>query len=503
MSRLVADWLDVHARSQPDLEAVHDVGTSWSFAQLHVASGALAEALAAEGIMRGDRIATLLEDDAAAVSLIHAVRRLGAVLVPLNRRSEAAELGYQLVAAGAGLLVHDERHQTLSLAAAKVAAADVAAQAQDVAQGSATVALVTMGRLQGCAAEANGHESRAQLDLDAPATILFTSGTTARPKAVVLTHGNHVASADAWAILLRPRASDRWLVCLPLFHVAGQAMVTRASRWGVPLEVHDRFDAAAVDAAIEAGVSHLSLVPALLAQLIAVRAARPTPPTLRAILLGGGPLPTSLLAGAAALGLPVITTYGMTETASGLAAGGAVILPHAAPGALRPLSGAQLQVQPDSSEILVRGPMVFDRYLHDEADSSAIQREGWFATGDIGHLDADGLLHVSNRRADLVISGGENISPAEVEAVLTAHPGISEAAVLGRADRRWGEVPVAVIVVAPGAMVSDATLAAHCRERLARFKVPVAFHRRRTLPRNAAGKILRSELRKSLREESD
>jgi O-succinylbenzoic acid--CoA ligase len=256
-----------------------------------------------------------------------------------------------------------------------------------------------------------------------------------------------------------------------------------------------------------AGVSHLSLVPTQLEQVLAAWAGRPVPETLRAILLGGAPIPGPTLVRAREAGLPVLTTFGLTETSSGVAVGGAEEATLADPAALRPLQGVNVRVvDPDPAggvgQIEVQGPMVFEGYVGDAAASADRLADDWLRTGDLGTLDGDGLLRIADRREDLVISGGENVYPAEVEAVLREHPAIIDAAVVGQPDATWGSVPVAVVVVGPGVPVGDAELERHCRERLAAYKVPVRFHRLPRLPRNEAGKVLRRELRELLAEAS-
>jgi O-succinylbenzoic acid--CoA ligase len=227
---------------------------------------------------------------------------------------------------------------------------------------------------------------------------------------------------------------------------------------------------------------------------------RPVPATLRAILLGGAPIPGPTLARARRAGLPVLTTYGMTETSSGIAVGGAEAATVADPTALRPLPGVGMRIlDPDPADgvgqIVVQGPMVFEGYLGEPAAGAERLADGWLRTGDLGSLDADGLLRIADRREDLIVSGGENVYPAEVEAILRQHPAVVEAAVIGVPDATWGSVPVALVVVVPGATVGDAELERHCRERLAGYKVPARFHRLPGLPRNEAGKILRRALR--------
>jgi O-succinylbenzoic acid--CoA ligase len=442
-------------------------------------------------------IAALLEDDGPAVLLVHACRRLGARHVPLNRRAARAELAAQLRMVGDALLVYDEANA--------VVAADISV-GTGLPLALVEALLTHAGAEHAIPAGAPADVSFAGWadDLDAPATVLFTSGTTGRPRGAVLSQADHLASAAAWAAVLSPRPTDRWLGCLPLFHVAGLAVVIRAALWGSDLEVLRRFDVAAVAEGIATGVSHLSLVPTQLEELLRAWGDRPAPSTLRAILLGGATIPGPLLARARGLGLPVLTTYGMTETASGVAVGGADPQTRADPSALRPLPGVRLRVVDADADgvgqVEVAGDMVFAGYLGEPDTESRTVDGDWLRTGDLGRLGTDGLLRIVDRRDDLIISGGENVYPAEVEAVLLAHPDVVEVAVVGQPDRRWGSVPVAAIVLSEGSRAGDEDLTRHCRERLAGYKVPVRFHRVSVLPRGEGGKVLRRELREHVAE---
>jgi len=500
------DWLALAATSHPDRLAVSAASQRWTNHELDGATDALATGLAERGVAKGARVAALLADDAPAVALSSALRRLGAVHVPLNRRAARTELAYQLEVCAAHLIVHDGAH------AAAAGALAGGSSVETLSGGRSVEALAVETILDAPRVSTAGGRPRADVDLDALATIMFTSGTSGRPRGAMLSHGNHAASADAWAAVLRPRPDDRWLACLPLFHVAGLAIIVRAGRWGVPVEVVARFDAGDVAARIEGGISHLSLVPTQLEPLVTVFEGRTVPRSLRAILLGGGPIPAGSLLRARAAGLPVLTTYGLTETSSGVAVGGADAASLADPSALRPLPGVDVFIADPAGEegpadedgigpILVRGPMVFRGYLDDPETSPEQRADGWLRTGDLGRLDADGLLHVVDRREDLIVSGGENIYPAEVEAVLLEHPAVLDAVVVGRPDPTWGSVAAAAIVLVVGATVSDAALERHCRERLAGYKVPVRWFRRASLPRNEAGKLLRRELCEALLEE--
>jgi O-succinylbenzoic acid--CoA ligase len=251
-------------------------------------------------------------------------------------------------------------------------------------------------------------------------------------------------------------------------------------------------------------VTHVSLVPAQLEDLLAFRGRRAAPEALQAILLGGGPIPAPLLQRARASGYRVLTTYGMSETASGVVAGGADAATLADPSAGRALPGVELRIEPDgtpdgSGEVLVRGAMVFAGYEGDTAATASALRDGWLHTGDIGTLDEAGLLRVLYRRDDLIISGGENVYPAEVEAVLAGHPAVLEAAVYGVPDARWGAVPEAAVVLAAGAP-QDEELLRHCRSRLAGYKVPRRLVHLPELPRNTFGKVRRGQLRRRAQE---
>ncbi len=513
------DPLVAAARAWPDRPAVSDDAVHWTYRQLDRVAVRGAHRLAAVGIRRGDRVALLAGESAPAVAAIHAVRRAGAVLLPLNRRAAPSELGGQLDALRPTVLLHDTATNELALSALSARSACAAPSVHVVQPAQAALAAAGAGpTLVALAVLFEQHDRAPTADMfdpgvdpDAPATLIFTSGTTGRPKAAMLSHGAHAASAAAWAAFLQPAPTDRWLSCLPFHHVAGLAMIDRVTRWGLPLVVHDRFDAAAVGAALRTGrISHVSLVGSMLKGLLdaleGVGADGPLPPSVRAILLGGERTPAELIEAAIRAGLPVVPTYGLTETASGVVAlhtNEASVHPTAAgramPGvALRIRVGEREAGQDEVGDIEIRGPMLCSGYVEQSATPSplttAIQPDGWFRTGDLGSLDATDLLTVADRRDDLIVSGGENVYPAEVEAVLCQHPGIVDAAVIGRPDPRWGAVPVAVIVTVE-AGPTDEALAAHCYARLARYKVPVAFERVAALPRTAGGKLVRREIR--------
>ncbi|RIL02375.1 MAG: o-succinylbenzoate--CoA ligase, partial [Proteobacteria bacterium] len=325
-------------------------------------------------------------------------------------------------------------------------------------------------------------------DADPLAAIVYTSGTTGRPKGAMLPARAFAASAAASRAQLGVRAGDRWLACLPLFHVGGLAVLARSAADGVAVELHERFDAAAVASRLASGeVQWASLVPAMLARVLAADT-REASPALRGILVGGAAAPEPLLEAAAKRGFPIAPTYGLTEAASQVAT-----RPPGAPGrGLVPLPATQVAIA-DDGEILVAGPTVMRGYWRQPGATERALRGGWLHTGDVGRLDERGALHVLARRTDLIVSGGENVYPAEVEAVLAEHPSVREVAVAGVPDAEFGARPAAWIVAA--APLDADGLRAFCRARLAGYKVPVAFHRVAALPRGASGKVLRDRLR--------
>ncbi len=312
-----------------------------------------------------------------------------------------------------------------------------------------------------------------QIDHSSTATVMFTSGTTAAPKRVELTYGNWLANAHGSALALGRDPDERWLCPMPLAHVGGLSILIRSAIYATTVVLHERFDTDSVNAELsdpDNRITLVSLVPTMLARLL--DAGLREPPTLRWALLGGGPIPAQLLQRAARAGVPVAPTYGMTEACSQIATFGL------------PLHGVELQLQ--DGEILVRGPIVAP---------GALAADGWLHTGDLGAFDDDdGRLVITGRKADTIVSGGENVAPAEVEAVLLEHPAVADTAVFGRPDAEWGEAVIAAVVPRDGEAVDASALKTHCAARLAPFKVPKAFEQRAELPRTPSGKLLRREL---------
>ena len=476
--------LAARAQRTPDAPAFTWQGRDVSFAGLAARTASAAQRLRALGVQPSDRVAVLMANVPAFVEVLHGAIACGAVLLPVNTRLAVPEVAHLLRDAEPRLLLHGKSLALLARAAC--AAFEVPPCCVEVDEQFADPRLATTASIEPACSG------------DPLVALLYTSGTTGRPKGVMLAESNLRASAEASRRHLDVREGDRWLACLPLFHVGGLSLLLRSVIDGSCVVLHERFDAAAVAAAIDSGeVAFASLVPTLLDRLLRERGERVAPPSLRAILLGGAAAPAELVVRAEHLGFPVATTYGLTEAASQVA----TRRPGSAGAGLAPLPGTGVRIVTENGapcapgepgEILVASETVMRGYWRRPDETARALAGGWLHTGDIGLLDAAGDLHVLARRSDLIVSGGENVYPAEVEAVLASHPQVCESGVAGVPDAELGARPAAWII-AERAIGADA-LQRFCRAHLAGFKVPVTFHFVAALPRNASGKLLRDQL---------
>jgi O-succinylbenzoic acid--CoA ligase len=474
----IRDWVASHAESKPDRIALSFNDRQWTFAQLDSDVSLLARQLAEAGVAAGDRVATLLHNGSHAAMLPHALLRLGATLVPLNIRLTPTEIGWQAAVVDPKLVIVEERtHALVELSTAN--AIDVAALASTKPAGRALELL---------------HNP------DHVAAIIYTSGTTGRPKGAMLTVANFLWSAIGSAFNLHVHDNDRWVACLPLFHVGGLSILFRSAVYGTHAVVHDGFDAEAVNAEIDHGATIVSVVSVMLERLLDARNDQPFPPTFRCALLGGGPASRELLERCGRAGAPVAQTYGMTETCSQAATLSPADAQRKLGSSGKPLQPNEIRIDGDAEgEICVRGPIVMAGYFNNPDATARAFRDGWLHTGDIGRMDDEGFLYVLDRRDDLIITGGENVYPAEVESALLAHDSVLEAAVIGIDDSTWGQRIIAF--VRTDGNVDASVLETHCRARLASYKIPREFRFvSDPLPRTASGKIRRAGLRDSLRQ---
>jgi O-succinylbenzoic acid--CoA ligase len=442
----VEAWLQRAAAARPEYTALLTPRGEWSYRCLYESARFAVGELNAGGVRAGSRVAIALPAGLDFAQALHACLLLGAVAVPVDLRLAPGERAR--IAAGTDVLVD-----------------------QPLGQGPAPA----------------GTDRGYVHELDATAAVIHTSGTTAAPRPVELTYGNLLWSALGSAVALGLDPQERWLCALPLSHVGGLSILLRSAIYATSAVVHERFEEDRVLYALrDQRVTLVSLVATTLARLLDAGFERPA--ALRCALTGGGPVPPPLVRRARAAGVPVSLTYGLTESCSQATTtpvaevGG---LADARPNAGVPLFCTRVQIAPDG-EILLAGPTV--------AAGAAV--DGWLHTGDLGELDDRGRLLVTGREADTIVSGGENVAPAEVEAVLEAHPQVLEAAVLGRADARWGEAVTAIVVARGQAALEPEELRAHCARALAPYKVPkLVVLSAEPLPRTRSGKLLRRELR--------
>ena len=474
------DWLSHRARSLPRVPAIVTGRRQLSYAALYELASREARALAAAGAARGERVAMIAGSSSHVIVAMHATTLLGGVFVPLNVRLAVPELAEQLRSADPTLVLCDGPRKELAKAATKLA-------------GSPAPLLLPLPPVSTAAALVDAH------DPDDCHSIIYTSGTTGRAKGVMLTFGNFWASATASALNLGLDPHDRWLACLPLYHVGGLSIPIRSVIYGTAMDLHGGFDPQAVNAGVRAGyVTLLSVVPTMLRRMLEADEL-PFDGSLRAVLVGGGPVSRSLLERAVARGLPVVQTYGLTEAGSQVT----TLAPSEAMSHLgsagRPLLSMDLRVAAasgDAGEIQIRGPAVTPGYFRDASATATAFREGWLHTGDVGVLDEEGFLTVLDRRDDVIVSGGENVYPSEVEAVLLTYPGIKAAAVVGLPDPEWGQrVTAAVVSAAPVRLTSIEPL---LRSRLAGYKLPAAIEQLDALPTTATGKVQRRLVRELL-----
>ncbi|WP_406412748.1 acyl-CoA synthetase [Streptomyces sp. NBC_01614] len=489
----LGSWPARRARKTPHRTALIHGGTSMDYRTLHTRTTRLAHALRDRGIRRGDRIAYLGPNHPSYLETLFAAGTLGAVFVPLNTRLAGPEIAYQLADSGAKALVHGPSHT--GLVAGLPGSTDVRTY-------------VELGpEYEEALASASEEPIDAPVTPDDTCIIMYTSGTTGRPKGAMLTHGNITWNALNVLVDTDLIADERALVCAPLFHTAGLNMLTLPVLLkGGACVLVEAFDPDVTFDLIERHrITFMFGVPTMFDQV----ARHPRWPdadlsSLRILTCGGSPVPTPLIAAYQERGLTFLQGYGMTEAAPGtlfldaehaVTKAGSAGVPHF-------FSDVRV-VGPDlapvdvgeTGEVVVRGPHVMPGYWGLPEETAASFADGWFRSGDAARTDEDGYVFIVDRIKDMIISGGENIYPAEIEDLLLAHPDIVECAVIGVPDDKWGEVPRAVVVPREGTTVDPDAVLASLSGRLAKYKIPKSVVLAAELPRTASGKLLKSRVR--------
>ena len=490
----LADLIDRNAMFASDKPAIRFGGAELSYAALAQRIAETARALKSQlGVVRGDRVAILATNHPDYLVLLYACARLGAMLVPVNWRLAVPEQVYILRDASVKALVVEQvfapvvEPMTKALPDARIVGLDFAP-----AGGTSLSALLQ---------SAGGDGRSDNVDTNCPLLIVYTSGTTGHPKGAVLRQEALVANATMSQHMHDMTAQDHILTVLPLFHVGGlNIQTTPALQLGATVTLHARFAPDATLEAIERDEPTLTvLVPATIQAMIEHPLWVETRlDSLRAVTTGSTQVPQRLVDAFTDRGTPVLQVYGSTETCP-VAVYTRLSGDWRRPGSTG-LPGLECEAKVvgedgretepgEAGEVIVRGPNVLSEYWGNAKATAEALHEGWYYSGDIGTRDADGHFFIHDRKKNLIISGGENIYPAEVERVLGQHPAIADAAVIGRTDEKWQEVPVAYVVPRPDAMPDPAEIERFCLAQLARYKVPREYVFVDSLPRNAMGKV--------------
>ncbi len=519
--RGIGSWTERRARMSPDRVAVVYGDREWTYADLHRRAGAVARGLAGLGVRRGDRVGYLGPNHPAFLETLFGVGLLGAVFVPLNWRLAVPELDFMLRDSGTRLLVVAPEHAAVAARLRELTGvrtvtlgpeyerllADPAGPA-DPDGAESTPTPTEPGAADPAGSDPPDPLPDPPVGADDICMILYTSGTTGRPKGAMLTHGNVTWNCLNLLLDLDLVADEVTLVVAPMFHVAAlnQTVLPTLLKGGrvvlVPAFDPDR----ALELIALLRVTYLFGVPTM---FLAMARAAGWPDadltSVRLAICGGAPVPVAVIAAYQERAVTFLQGYGLTEASPG-------VLFLRRDDAVRKVGSAGTPVffgdvrlvRPDGApagvgepgEILVRGPNVMVGYWErPDETAEALSPDGWLRTGDIGVTDSDGYVTVRDRTKDVIISGGENIYPAEVEDALYQHPAVAECAVIGVPDEHWGEVGRAVVVRRPGTEAGPAELLGFLEGRLGRFKLPKSVVFAESLPRTASGKLIKGELR--------
>lgn len=486
------NWLEKRAFLTPDRVAFIAENESLTFRELNNRVQDRAKQLLGLGVKPQDKVGLLSGNTLAMVVLYHALTLVRAVAVPLNIRLSESELGFQLEDCEASFLFYENEvfNEKAEAIISRLPFIKVMPINELVHEKSVNAPLFK------------------EVVMDEPHTIIYTSGTTGFPKGVVLTYKNHWWSAVGSALNLGLDTSDKWLACVPLFHVSGLSILMKNVIYGMTVQLYRNFDPGVVNQAIiHEKVTMISVVSTMLQNMLHDLDGRLYPESFRCMLLGGGPAPSVILEACRDKHIPIYQTYGLTESSSQIVTLAPEYMLKKLGSAGKPLFPSQIKIMADDraaspnepGEIIIKGPNVTAQYFKRSQATAETIKDGWLSTGDIGYLDEEGFLYVLDRRKDLIISGGENVYPAEIESVLLHHPSVEEAGVIGIDDSRWGQVPAAFIKLSHNNEdVKEADIIAFTENRLAAYKMPKKVYFVENLPRNASNKLLRRELSKLL-----
>lgn len=492
----LGNTLTQRAALSPSLEAYVEPGTNirLSYGDLNALSNQYAGALLAMGIQPGERVATLLGNGMEFIALFYGAAKIGAVVVPLNTRLAAAELAFILYDSGACTLFHDpEFNETIA-----------AVKSNQEHPLTVTHFIDKESDLPGLLQGKSADEPACTAGGDENLFIMYTSGTTGLPKGVVHTHSTINWSASSWVTTIDVRYQDRLWLPLPMFHVAALTCLVLCGLRGITIVSQPAFDPVAAWPMIrDEKVNIGGAVPAILNFMRQVADFETfESPHLRGFITGAAPMPKALIELYASKNLEVIQGYALTESGGG----GSFIMSEdslrKAGSAGKPGMFTEIAVRDargnisarGEGEVVIRAPFLLKEYWNRPDATQTAFDQGWFLTGDIADIDDEGFIFIKDRIKDMIISGGENVYPAEIENAIISHPSVAEVAVIGLADEKWGEVACAIVVSTDDNLV-EADVIAVCEKRLSRYKLPRKVIFAESIPRNPSGKILKRILR--------
>ena len=499
----IGSWATRRAFLCGDRTALIDGNRRFTYSEFDRRTNQFARALRELGVRQGDRVAALLFNSATFLETMFATAKLGAVFVPMNFRLSAREVTYLLADSGADVLVWSE--QLTPLARAALAGEGVRVRARVVvgdepADGEAEFEdLLASGEPEDLGIDVAGSDL---------SCLMYTSGTTGRPKGAMLTHDNHLWNAINTLGGHHLGEHDRTVTVMSLFHIGGLGSHTLPLLYvGGTVALLPAFDPENTLAAMARERATVQiLVPAMWAALMTVPDFESYDlSSLKLAVTGGAPCPLPVIEYFQGKGVPFQEGFGMTETAPAVSLLDADHVKEKSGSIGRPLFHVDARIVDeqdrdvsvgDVGELVVRGPNVFVGYWGRPEATAEAFRGGWFHTGDMGRMDAEGFITLVDRKKDMIITGGENVYPIEVEQVLYRHPAVREVAVVGVPHAKWGETPIAVIALDEGMQVTNDELISYARERMAHFKCPTRVEYVAELPRNATGKVLKTTLRK-------